>query len=471
MEHIFRMSACEMAEMVRSKQLSPVDLVEKHLQRIHQLNPALNAIIHVDRDGALRAAQAAEEAVTGNKPLGPLHGVPLTIKSSIDVAGFPCEAGSRLMAGRIPALDAPLVARLKTAGAIVLGNTNAPELLMAYETDNLLYGRTNNPWDLGRTAGGSSGGESAAIAAGLSAGGVGSDGGGSIRIPAHFTGICGLKPTPGRVPATGHTPTSAGPFALIGVVGPMARTVGDVRVLFEAMAGYDSGDPSSAPVPVRSVDEAEARQLKIGFFEDDGRTPVTQETREVVRQAARTLEKAGFAVEPFRPPGLERARQLWWNIFGRAGRLILGPMIQGREKELSPILRQFNEYVESLPPLTVQELMTTLLERDALRTALLNQMEEFAVIVCPACAVPAFRHGERRWFVEGQTVKYLDTMSYTQWFNLLGNPAVVVPAGRSPEGLPVGVQIVGRPYEEEAILAVAAVLEQATGGWQAPAID
>src|SRR5208282_3219783 len=170
---------------------------------------------------------------------GPLHGVPVSIKSSIDVAGHLCEAGTRLRAGHIAADDAPLVARLRSAGAVILGVTNAPELLMAWETDNLLYGRTNNPWDLSRTSGGSSGGEAAAIAAGCSAGGVGSDGGGSIRVPAHFSGICGLKPTPGRIPATGHFPTSVGPFALLGVVGPMARTIEDLKVLFEVIQGPD----------------------------------------------------------------------------------------------------------------------------------------------------------------------------------------------------------------------------------------
>src|ERR1019366_4456755 len=197
----------------------------------------------------LAQARAAEKALlrTNNKDgLGPLHGVPLSIKSSIDVAGHRCEAGSRLRAGHVAAEDAPLVTRLRQAGAIILGVTNTPELLMAWETDNLLYGRTNNPWDLSRTPGGSSGGEAAAIAAGCSAGGVGSDGGGSIRVPAHFSGICGLKPTPGRIPATGPFPQSAGPFALIGVVGPMARTVVDLKVLFEAMQGPDDCDPPAA---------------------------------------------------------------------------------------------------------------------------------------------------------------------------------------------------------------------------------
>ncbi len=219
------LSAVSMAEQIRQKKLSPVELVEAHLTRIQELNPTLNAFVRVDAEGARRQARAAEAAAREGRKLGVLHGVPISIKSSIAVAGLPWEAGTKLRAGMVGECDAPLVARLRQAGAIILGVTNAPELLMAWETDNLLYGRTNNPWDLTRTPGGSSGGEAAAIAAGMSAGGVGSDGGGSIRVPAHFSGICGLKPTPGRIPATGHFPESVGPFALLGVVGPLARNM------------------------------------------------------------------------------------------------------------------------------------------------------------------------------------------------------------------------------------------------------
>ncbi|MGC2246290.1 MAG: amidase, partial [Terriglobales bacterium] len=224
-------SAFEIARRIRTREISPVEVAREHLDRIAQQNPFLNAFVDWRPELVLAQARAAEAAVMRgdghSSELGPLHGVPLSIKSSIDVAGHRCEAGSRLRAGYVAAEDARLVARLRAAGAVILGVTNAPELLMAWETDNLLYGRTNNPWDLTRTAGGSSGGEAAAIAAGLSAGGVGSDGGGSIRVPAHFCGICGLKPTPGRIPGTGHFPKGGGPFALLGVVGPMARTVED----------------------------------------------------------------------------------------------------------------------------------------------------------------------------------------------------------------------------------------------------
>src|SRR5438445_1099038 len=314
------LSATSMAEQIRQKKLSPVELVEAHLAKIARLNPQLNAFVQVDADTALRQARVAEHSVTQGQSLGPLHGVPLSIKSSINVGGgLRCEAGTKLRAGCVPSPDAPLVARLRKAGAIILGVTNTPELLMAWETDNLLYGRTNNPWDLSRTPGGSSGGEAAAIASGCSAGGVGSDSGGSIRVPAHFCGICGLKPTPGRIPATGHYPNSVGPFALIGVVGPMARTVADLQILFETMAGADDGDPCAAPVPLRKIPPEELKRIRIGYFEDDGRTPVTAETRSAVHKAAEGLERARFQVVPFRPSGLEAARQLWWKFFGIAG--------------------------------------------------------------------------------------------------------------------------------------------------------
>src|ERR1700735_3279474 len=298
-----------MAEQVRAREISPVELVEAHLARIERLNPKLNAFANVDAERArarARAAEAAAAAPGGKNALGSLHGVPVTVKSSIDVAGLACECGSVLRKGYTPETDAPLVARLRGAGAIILGNTNVPEFLMAYESDNSMYGRVNNPWDLARTAGGSSGGESAAIAAGCSAGGVGSDGGGSIRIPAHFTGICGLKPTPGRIPSTGHFPASAGPFAQLGVVGPMARTVADVAQLFEVMAGLDLQDPASAPVPLRKWTDGEIRKLRIAYFEDDGVTPVTTETAAAVRTAVDALRDQGFQVEAWRPHNLKR---------------------------------------------------------------------------------------------------------------------------------------------------------------------
>src|ERR1700719_1177918 len=409
------LSAVAMAEQIRKKKISPLELADAHLTKIERLNPKLYAFVHVDGERVRREARDAEAAVMNGRDLGPLHGIPISVKSSLDVAGLRCEAGTRLRAGYLATEDAPLVARLRGAGAIVLGTTNTPELLMAWETDNLLYGRTNSPWDLERTPGGSSGGEAAAIASGMSAGGVGSDGGGSIRVPAHFSGICGLKPTPGRIPATGHFPASGGPFALIGVVGPMARTVADVKVMFEVMQGPDDGDTCAAPVPLRWPSDDEVRKLRIGYFEDDGRTPVTPETRVAVRTAVDDLRSAGFQVEPFRPEGLEEARVLWKQFFVAAGGMLIRPMFHGREHDLSPMLKQFLDWSAAEPALNGETLLAAWFGRDVLRAKFLAQMRKYPILLCPAAAIPAFLHGERSWTIEGKTVNYLDAWSYTEW--------------------------------------------------------
>jgi len=464
------LSAVSLAQRVRKKKISSREVVESYLERINQLHPKLNAFVEVDSDGALRQARRADEAVSRGEQLGSLHGVPLSIKSSIEVEGLRSEAGSRLRAGCRASKDAPLVGRLKDAGAIILGTTNCPELLMAWETDNLLYGRTQNPWDLSRTPGGSSGGEAASIASGCSAGGIGSDGGGSIRVPAHFSGICGLKPTPGRIPASGHFPPSLGPFALLGVVGPMGRTVADLKVLFETVQGPEDGDSFSAPVPIRWPAHEELKRLRIGYFEDDGRTPVTPETRVAVRTAAEALTRAGFEVQPFQPEGLEQARSLWWQLFRLGGTMLLDPMTRGREDELSPILKQFSGWAAAERPHTAHTLLETWMMRDSLRANFFKQMRSFPVLLCPVAAIPAFRHGDRSWKIDGKTVDYLDAWSYTAWFNLLGTPAAAVPVGRSSEGLPIGVQIVASPWQEEVVLAIAGVVERECGGWKPPPI-
>lgn len=466
MNDLVQLSAARMADGVRNGDIDPQDLVEAHLERIERINPRLNAFTYVDADGA-RAAAREVAARLKNGRAGALEGVPLSIKSSLAVKGFPWECGSALRRGLEADHDAPLVRRLRSAGAIILGNTNTPEFLMAWETNNGIYGHTDNPWDLERTPGGSSGGESAAIAARISAGGIGSDGGGSIRVPAHFTGICGLKPTPGRVPATGHFPASSGPFAATGVVGPMARTVDDTRLLFEAVAGPDDGDPYSAPVPVRAIGDDETLKLKVGLFEDDRRTPVTAETRNAIRRAAAALEQQGFVVEQFRPDNLDEMQEVWWNLFGRAGRLAIAPLIQGHDARLSPTFRQFLEYTDGSDPLTLDEFMRTLIDRDLLRQHLFEQMREYPILLCPVAAVQAFRHGEREWRIDGREVGYLDAWSYAEWFNLTGNPAMSVPV-ETANGLPVGVQIVGRAWEEESVLAVAKKLEEAVGMPPAP---
>ena len=334
---------------------------------------------------------------------------------------------------------------------------------MAYETANLLHGQTCNPWDLARTPGGSSGGESAAIAAGLSAAGLGSDSGGSVRVPAHFTGICALKPTPGRIPGRGHLPPCVGPFSILGAIGPMARTVADVSLLFRTLSGQDPLDPVSAPIALREPAIDDLRRNTIGFFEDDGLAPVTQETRTAVNAAAQALRDAGFRVEPFRPRALEQLRKLWWKFFVQCGEMFYAPMIAGKEERLSPIFKEFLLIARAQTPLSATALLAAWAELDVLRAKTLEEMCDFPVLLCPVASIPAFRHGERAWTIDGRPVAYLDAVRHTQWFNALAAPAAVVPVGFSPEGLPIGVQIVARPFEDETALGVAAVVDAAFG--------
>jgi len=454
--------AVRQLELLRSGKLSVVELAEAHIRQIERLNPELNAFADFDAD-RVRERARKHDAWRGTRSRRPLFGLPVTVKSSIATRGLKCEIGSLLHEGEIPTQDAVVVARMRAAGALILGTTNCPEFLMAYETANLLHGRTRNPWNLEYTPGGSSGGEAAAIAAGLSAAGLGSDSGGSVRVPAHFTGICSLKPTPGRIPGRGHLPPCVGPFSILGAIGPMARTMADVALMFRTLSGQDSCDPASPPVALRERGLDELRSNRIGFFEDDGLAPVTPETRAAVNAAAAALRDAGFRVEPFAPRTLEPLRKLWWKFFVQCGAMFYAPAIRGREDQLSPIFKEFLGFAEAVPPLTAMKLLDAWAELDLLRSKVLAEMGDYPVLLCPVASIPAFRHGERSWVVEGSAVDYLDAVRHTQWFNALAAPAAVVPVGRSPEGLPIGVQIVARPFEDEVALGVAAHLDAAFG--------
>jgi amidase len=449
-------------ELLRSGELSVVELAEAHIRQIERLNPELNVFADFDAE-RVRERARKHDAWRGNRSRRPLFGLPVTVKSSIATRGLKCEIGSLLHKGDVPREDAVVVERLRSSGALILGTTNCPEFLMAYETANLLHGRTRNPWDLDRSPGGSSGGETAAIAAGLSAAGLGSDSGGSVRVPAHFTGICSLKPTPGRIPGRGHLPPCVGPFLILGAIGPMARTIADVTLLFRTLSGQDPVDPASPPVALRNPSLNELRGNTIGFFEDDELVPVTPETRMAVNAAAVALSEAGFCVKPFRPSTLEPLRKLWWKFFVQCGAMFYAPEIRGREQELSPIFNEFLGIAAGAPPLTADQLLSTWADLDLLRAKTLEELRKYPVLLCPVASVPAFRHGERIWEIEGRTVEYLDAWRHTQWFNALAAPAAVLPVGTSPEGLPIGVQIVARPFEDETALGIAAVLDSAFG--------
>lgn len=462
-------SATKLAELIRTRAASPVEVAEAYLRRIEELNPRLNAIVTLAPD-VLECARAAEARVMRGETLGALDGVPLTVKDTIDTEGLRTTSGARPRTGNVPPKDAPAVARLKAAGAILLGKTNVSEMALTYESDNPLFGRTRNPHDLSRTPGGSSGGEAAAISAGLSPAGLGSDLSGSIRIPAHFCGIMGLKPTTGRVPAAGHFPPTTGPYSLGAALGPMARSVADLSLIFSVLAGSNRSEFVSAPVKSATPETlrpALLRGVRVAWYTDDGVTPVTESTRGAVQTAVRALEEAGLVASEQLPPGIDRGPDLWLSLFSRAIREPLLATYGGREEEGGEFVRFLMNSFTAAPP-TMDEFVSVWAERDRLLEALLEWMEEIPLVVAPVGATNAFEHGTRRIDAGGQTMSVFRAFGYSQTYNVFGLPSVCVPAARTPEGLPVGVQLIGRPFEEGAVLAAALIVEEALGGWQPP---
>jgi len=397
--------------------------------------------------------------------LPPLLGVPLSLKDSFDLAGHATRTGSLLRQHEIATQDSWAAARFQAAGAVIAGKTSCPEFLMNYETDNAYIGRTNNPWNLERTSGGSSGGEAAAIASFCVAGGIGSDGGGSIREPAHFCGICGLKPTPGRVPATGHWPVIAHPTGFMGVTGPMARTAADVRALYQVLAGDDPGDPFSAPVPLFG---APAFPRRVAVLEQCGDTAVQPGVRAAVRKAAQILENMGLEVVPFDFELVRGAHELWRFFFVDVLAVLLRALIAGREQSCHWTGLELIDTVRGQPAPTLLDLYVKLGQRDALRARLLTAMRATPVLLMPAFGVTAFQHRQRVFPTPDGDITLMDAIRPVSPWNLLGMPALALPAGFDADGLPAGVQLVGRPWSEETLLELAVRFEEARGAFPAP---
>ena len=458
MSDLSSQSLAALADLIRDRKVSTVEVLQAHLDRIHQVNPQLNAIVTLAPD-AMEKAKEAEAAIARGDALGPLHGVPVTIKDTIEAAGIRTTSGSLLRAEFVPQRDAPSVARLKAAGAIILGKTNTAEMAMDYTAENPVFGRANNPYNPLLTTGGSSGGEAAAIAACMSPGGIGSDLAGSIRIPAHFCGIVGLKPTVGRVPGELQFPPSTGPYSLGATIGPMARSVNDLQLMFKVLAGIDSAAETR---------RASLRGSRVAFYTDDSVAPVTEETRRAVETAARVLANAGLIVEETRPPGIERGHDLWLKLFSRASVVQLRNFYAGREGEGGDFVRWRLATADPVPQPSLDDYISSWLERDRLRAALVEWMEHTPLIVAPVGATPAYEHGTHKLTVGERNLSTFRAFSYSQTFNVFDLPVVVVPAGRSLEGLPLGVQIIGGPFAEDTVLAAAAIIEEALGGWQMP---
>lgn len=447
MNELVTKSITELVNLIQSGAISPLQLAEAHLEQIASLNAQLNAIVTLAPDVLDRAREA--EAAVRQGTHGPLNGIPLTIKDTIETAGLRSTSGSKLRANYVPAHDAPAVALLKSAGAIILGKTNAAEMAMDYNADNPVFGRTNHPLDHSLTPGGSSGGEAVAIASFMSPGGLGSDLAGSIRIPAHFCGIAGLKPTTGRVPGELQFPPSSGPYSLGAVIGPMARNAGDLRVLFSVLA----------KVPAEK-DLVALRKLRFAWYFYDGVATVSEETAQAVRSAAEILNGADFIGEKIRPPHVERANELWLRLFSRASVVQLRNVYANREDEGGSFVSWRLKTADDTPAPSLDEYIASWMERDRLREELINWMNEYPILICPVGSTPAYEHDTLKVDVNGSSFRTFKAFSYAQAFNLFDLPVVTVPVGKSKTGLPIGVQIVGRPNQEQLVLDVAEILEK-----------
>jgi amidase len=441
--------------------VSARELVALHLEQIARVNPRLNAVVALDAEAALAAAERLDRARTRGGAPGPLHGVPMTIKDGIDTRGLVTTGGTLGRRDWIPGRDATAVARLRRAGAVLLGKTNTPELTLYYDTDNLVHGRTHNPYDTARSPGGSSGGAAAIVAACGAAFDLGSDTGGSVRLPAHFCGLAGLKPTSGRVSCAGFVIPPGSPVSDLTQIGPLARRVADLFPILRAIAGPDDGDSRVAPVPLRDPARVRRERLRIGWYADSGIVPVTPAVRGVVEHAATRLAEVCARVEPALPPGLEETAAAYSQLFGIDGGAWVRRLLEayGTARPF-PRLR----WAQGLPDEPASALTALHAAIEARRAALLAFMARYDALLCPVhtdAALPADALMDPARRV---------AFTYTQVYNLAGWPAGVVRAGSSDEGLPIGVQVVARPWREDIVLAVLEAIETTCGGWRAPAL-
>ena len=463
MGNIIYASAKSMAQAVRDKEVSAVELVEAHLGRIEEVNSALNAVVQLAAERARAEAVEADAALARGESKGALHGVPFTLKDSIDTEGIITTGGTLGRKDFVPDADATVTARLRAAGGILLGKTNTPELTYAGETDNLVYGRTNNPFDLSRAPGGSSGGAGAIVCCGGAAFDIGSDTGGSVRGPAHYCGITGIKPNSGRVPRTGHiVPHSFGAVDSLTQNGPMARYVEDLALILSIISGPDWDDPHIVPMPLGNPADVDISGLRVAFYTDNGLRVPTDEIVAAVRSAANALEDAGCLVEEDLPRAIPDNPDINNQLSqgdGQAGarRLLAKYGTTETHEWMTRLLEKASENMVS-----VGEYTAALEQVDAYRSALLGFMENYDVIVCPVSAFAALPHGE------SMTDENRSGINYTATYNITGWPSTVVRGGTSPDGLPIGVQVVARPWREDVSLAVAQYLEGALGGWQRP---
>lgn len=451
-----------MAAMIRSRQITSAELVRAHLDEIQRINPSLNAAVELLSDSALRAATETDRRLAAGQPCGPLDGVPFSVKDSIDVNGTRSTAGTlgRKQAAPAPR-DATLVARLREAGAIPIAKTNLPDLLFSFETDNLIFGRTNNPYDLERSPGGSSGGESALIAACGSPLGLGSDALGSVRVPAAFCGIASIKPTSGRLPRTGHVPPAGGWIEALWQIGPMARYVEDLELAMQILAGPDRKDFTSLPVPL--FEARPLADLRVAFFTDNGFATCSEAVSTGVERCAEFLAREGLRVEEQRPPGVENAYQLELALLGSDGADGIDEYLGDTgSTEVHPFLTAFLSHMRPHRT-TTSGLARRWAQWDDYRANMKLFFDSYDVVLCPAYTQTALKHGGS---LEESSFR---GFSYTMAWNASGTAAATVRCGEDA-GLPVNVQVVARPWDDMTALKVCRAIEAKFGGWKPPEV-
>lgn len=452
-------TASQFARAIRSRRISAEEAVTACLDRIAAVNPALNAVVQLDRDGALAAARSADAMAARGEWMGPLHGVPMTIKDSFDTRGMISTGGTLGRRGHVPAEDATVVRRLREAGAILMGKTNTPELTLSFDTNNLIYGQSRNPYNLSLSPGGSSGGAGAIVAAGGSPFDIGSDYGGSIRSPAHINGICGIKPTAGRVPRTGHIYPFGGIQDTFQQIGPLTRSVEDLAMLLPLIMGPDGIDPGVWPLGWTSPNEHDVGSFKVAWFTDNGIATPIDEAERAVRSAVDALTDLGAQATEARPTGIESTLEVALPVYFWEGGLAVQRLLQGYGTTEHTLGALINGQV-----LTPEQLDAALTRLDAWRSRMLSSMSGYDVLICPVNAATAFPTGSP--FSEELVAR----ASYVITFNANGWPALVVPSGLSREGMPIGAQIVAAPGREDLALAAGLAIERALKGYRRPPV-
>ncbi len=461
MDQILDGSVAVIAAAIREKQIRSVDLVQAFLDRIEKVNPLLNAVICSTGDLAMKYAAKYDDDLAQGKLHGPLHGVPMTIKDSLDTSDAVTTWGTEGRRDFRPGTDATCVARLKSAGAIMLGKTNTPEFTLWFQTDNNLFGPTSNPFDPERTPGGSSGGASAIIAAGGSPFDIGTDTGGSIRLPAHFSGVCGIKPTSGRVPCTGNALPTSGVIARLTQPGPLARQVEDLDFLLQLIEGPDYLDPNCVEVAKHDYRAVEVQQLRIAYHtSNDIKTP-DPAIRAAVSSACDLMRADGINVTEAKPSGVEMTNFIMSRVFSADGGELVESLLDICGTT-NPSPRIAASIERRGPEISQREFARTVELWDGYRSSMLSFFQDFDVLICPVNAHTAIRHGKE---------EDLAAYSYTTAYNLTGWPGVVIRAGTDEQGLPVGIQILARPFREDHCLAVASWLEARLGEFPEPAIS